>query len=116
MVHLNTNDLAHILEQIRIAEDHSRLIAEGVDPGAALSQLVSSPLIPYGLRTVDGSFNNFQPGMERFGASDEVMTRLLTPVYNAAACVFGDHRGGPVEHRAGDHGRTTSGTRCTRSG
>ncbi|MBW4975574.1 hypothetical protein KZZ08_18230 [Roseovarius mucosus] len=84
MVHLNTNDLAHILEQIRIAEDHSRLIAEGVDPGAALSQLVSSPLIPYGLRTVDGSFNNFQPGMERFGASDEVMTRLLTPVYNAA--------------------------------
>lgn len=84
MVYLNTNDLAHILEQIRIAEEHSRLIAEGVDPGVALSQLVTSPLIPYGLRTVDGSFNNFQPGMERFGASDEVMTRLLTPVYNAA--------------------------------
>lgn len=84
MVHLNTNDLAHILEQIRIAEEHSRLMAEGVDPGVALSQLVTSPLIPYGLRTVDGSFNNFQPGMERFGASDEVMTRLLTPVYNAA--------------------------------
>ena len=77
MVHLNTNDLAHILEQIRIAEEHSRLIAEGVDPGVALSQLVTSPLIPYGLRTVDGSFNNFQPGMERFGSSDEVMTRLL---------------------------------------
>ena len=84
MVKLNTNDLAHILEQIRIAEEHSRLIAEGVDPGEALSQLVTSPLIPYGLRTVDGSFNNFQPGMERFGASDEVMTRLLTPVYNPA--------------------------------
>lgn len=84
MVHLNINDLAHILEQIRIAEEHSRLIAEGGDPGEVLSQLVSSPLVPYGLRTVDGSFNNFQPGMERFGASDEVMTRLLTPVYNAA--------------------------------
>ena len=46
MVHLNTNDLAHILEQIRIAEEHSRLMAEGVDPGVALSQLVTSPLIP----------------------------------------------------------------------
>lgn len=84
MVHLNTNDLAHILEQIRIAEEHSRLIAEGGNPGESLAQLVSSPLIPYGLRTVDGSFNNFQPDMERFGASDEAMTRLLTPVYNAA--------------------------------
>ncbi len=95
MVHLNTNDLAHILEQIRIAEEHSRLIAEGVDPGAALAQLVTSPLVPFGLRTVDGSFNNFQPGMERFGASDEVMQRLLTPVFNPAEP---DRTGNPTSY------------------
>jgi Ca2+-binding RTX toxin-like protein len=84
MVQLNRNDLDFILKQIKIAEAHTAAIESGVDPRIALEQLVSSPLLPYGLRTVDGSFNNFQPNMTHFGSSDQVMSRLLTPNYAAA--------------------------------
>ncbi|WP_457585094.1 peroxidase family protein [Ensifer canadensis] len=84
MVQLNRNDLDFILKQIKIAEAHTAAIENGVDPRVALEQLVSSPLLPYGLRTVDGSFNNFQPNMTHFGSSDQVMSRLLTPNYAAA--------------------------------
>ncbi|HCO54869.1 MAG TPA: heme peroxidase [Pelagibacterium sp.] len=84
MAKLDRNDLDFILKQIKIAEEHSALIEQGVDPREALEQLVSSPLLPFGLRTVDGSFNNFQPDMIQFGAGDEAMTRLLTPDYNPA--------------------------------
>ncbi|MBV7407546.1 peroxidase family protein [Maritimibacter sp. DP1N21-5] len=100
MVTLNTNDLAHILAQIQLSEEHTRLINEGMDPGAALAQLLSSPLVPYGLRTVDGSFNNFQPGMERFGASDEVMVRLLTPNY--ADAEINQRTGQPTSYQQAD--------------
>ncbi len=90
MVMLNTDDLSHILNQIKIAEAHTQLMgALGPNPtdaqiAAALATLVASPLMPFGLRTVDGSFNNFLPGMERFGSSDQVMDRLLTPNYGDA--------------------------------
>lgn len=84
MAKLDRNDLDFILKQIKIAEDHTALIEQGVDPRAALEQLVSSPLVPFGLRTVDGSFNNFQPGMVHFGSADEAMKRLLTPSFQAA--------------------------------
>ncbi|WP_104668755.1 peroxidase family protein [Ensifer adhaerens] len=84
MVKLNRNDLEFILKQIKIAEAHTAAINGGADPRAALEQLVSSPLLPYGLRTVDGSFNNFQPNMTQFGSSDETMVRLLTPNYAPA--------------------------------
>ncbi|MBX9468889.1 MAG: hypothetical protein KL839_14045 [Rhizobium sp.] len=77
MVQLNKNDLDFILRQIRIAEAHVEAYNAGVDPRVALEQLVSSPLLPYGLRTVDGSFNNFQPGMTHFGSADQPMVRLL---------------------------------------
>ncbi|WP_417584377.1 peroxidase family protein [Pelagibacterium sp.] len=84
MAKLDRNDLDFILKQIKLAEEHSALIAQGVDPREALEQLISSPLLPFGLRTVDGSFNNFQPDMIHFGAGDEAMTRLLTPDYSPA--------------------------------
>ncbi|NRP20186.1 Hemolysin, chromosomal [Ensifer adhaerens] len=84
MVQLNRNDLDFILKQIKIAEAHTAAIEGGADPRTALEQLVSSPLLPYGLRTVDGSYNNFQPNMTHFGSSDQVMARLLTPNYAAA--------------------------------
>ncbi|SIR16159.1 Animal haem peroxidase, partial [Rhizobium sp. RU33A] len=77
MVQLNKNDLDFILRQIKIAEAHVEASNAGVDPRVALEDLVSSPLLPYGLRTVDGSFNNFQPGMTRFGSADQPMVRLL---------------------------------------
>jgi hypothetical protein len=34
-------------------------------------------VLPYGLRTVDGTWNNLLPGMERLGAADNVMPRLV---------------------------------------
>ncbi|MEH6720781.1 MAG: peroxidase family protein, partial [Aurantimonas endophytica] len=84
MAKLVRDDLDFILKQIKIAEAHSEAIAKGADPREALEQLVSSPLLPFGLRTVDGSFNNYQPGMVHFGSADEAMIRLLTPDYNPA--------------------------------
>lgn len=84
MVQLNKNDLDFILRQIKIAEAHVAAIDAGTDARVALEQLVSSPLLPYGLRTVDGSFNNFQPGMEHFGSADQPMVRLLDAQFNAA--------------------------------
>ncbi len=84
MVQLNKNDLDFILRQIKIAEAHVAAYDAGTDPRVALEQLVSSPLLPYGLRTVDGSFNNFQPGMTRFGSADQPMVRLLDAQYSTA--------------------------------
>jgi Ca2+-binding RTX toxin-like protein len=84
MVQLNKNDLDFILRQIKIAEAHVAAIDAGTDPRVALEQLVSSPLLPYGLRTVDGSFNNFQPGMTHFGSADQPMVRLLDAQFAAA--------------------------------
>ena len=85
MVTLIKQDLEFILKQIKIAEEHASLINQGIDPGLALNQLVSSPLLPFGLRTVDGSYNNFQPDLIHSGASDVAMKRLLTPSYEVAA-------------------------------
>ncbi|EKF60343.1 heme peroxidase, partial [Agrobacterium albertimagni AOL15] len=84
MVQLNKNDLDFILRQIKIAEAHVAASNAGTDPRIALEQLVSSPLLPYGLRTVDGSFNNFQPGMTRFGSADQPMVRLLDAQFSTA--------------------------------
>ncbi len=84
MVKLNTHDLSFILDQIRIAEAHNALIA-GFTPddyaeddpvGDALRTLVDSPLLPHGLRTVDGSYNNLVPGREQWGMSGEPFPRL----------------------------------------
>ena len=63
MVQLVKHDLEYILKQIKIAEQHAA--------GTPLSELVDNPLLPYGLRTVDGSYNNLVPGREQWGASDQ---------------------------------------------
>ena len=98
MVHLNKHDLEFILKQIRIAEAHSAAIANGEDPAVALARIVNAvgapngvgngvtqaSLVPYGLRTVDGSYNNFTPNRVDFGSSDQIMDRLLDPVFRPA--------------------------------
>ncbi|WGV15870.1 peroxidase family protein [Fuscovulum ytuae] len=84
MVTLNLNDLAHILEQIKIAEAHSAAIAGGADARASLEALITNPLIPTGLRTVSGVLNNYTVGYTGNGAADELMQRLLTPEFNVA--------------------------------
>lgn len=73
---LNTHDLEFILKQIKIAEAHTA--------GTPLTELVDNPLVPYGLRTVDGTYNNIIPGREWVGSSDQTMPRLLDPVFRPA--------------------------------
>ena len=57
MVTYIRSDLDFILQQILIAEQHAA--------GADLSTLVPNSFVPFGLRTVDGSFNNLFPGQRR---------------------------------------------------
>lgn len=86
-VKLNKHDLEFILKQIEISEVHSAQIAgvSGADAtsdiGDALRGLVDSPLLPYGLRTVDGSYNNLVPGREQWGSSGEPFPRITTPTW-----------------------------------
>ncbi|QYX56459.1 hypothetical protein K1T73_15610 [Roseovarius sp. SCSIO 43702] len=89
-VKLNVADLEFFLRQVKISEAHAagtpltevyvdadgNVVPEGT-PGAVPA--LSSPLVPYGLRTVDGSLNNLLPGRETWGAADEAMPRMLTP-------------------------------------
>ena len=90
MVALVRHDLEFILRQIKIAEAHSagtpltaiRVDAQGnvtTDPNAALA--ISHPLAPYGLRTVDGSYNNLVEGRGQWGAADNPFPRLTAPQY-----------------------------------
>ncbi len=84
---VTASDMSFILKQIKIAENHA-VTATPTNPcggllGTAPDQ-VPSPLIALGLRTVDGSCNNLQPGQETFGAADQIFPRLTTPVFNAA--------------------------------
>jgi hypothetical protein len=58
----DTEDLDSILKQIKIAERHAA--------GENQADLIPNASLPWGLRTVDGSFNNLIPGQEDFGAVD----------------------------------------------
>jgi len=82
---VTASDLSYILDQIKIAEHHAAL-ATASDPCAGLlGDTVPSPLIGLGLRTVDGSCNNLQPGQEQFGAAGQVFPRLATADFNRPA-------------------------------
>ena len=99
---LNQHDLEFVLKQIKIAEAHSngiplteiRLDAAGrvitdpndpaYNPASAVfdpdaPRAIPDPHTPYGLRTVDGSYNNIIEGRELWGAADQVMPRMFDP-------------------------------------
>jgi Ca2+-binding RTX toxin-like protein len=90
MVQLTKHDLTFILKQIKISELHSagtpltqiRLDANG-NPvlGNTGAFAIPDPLAPYGLRTVDGSYNNLNPGRESWGAADNPFPRLTDPYW-----------------------------------
>ncbi|MFL6177116.1 MAG: hypothetical protein ACJ715_10730, partial [Ornithinibacter sp.] len=95
-------DLAFILKQIKIAEAHSAVLAAqgpgpSTDPVRCQSMIgtgpnqIESPLVSFGLRTVDGSCNNLQPGQATYGAADQTFPRLTNPVFKTAedATAFG---------------------------
>ncbi|MDM0025408.1 peroxidase family protein [Variovorax saccharolyticus] len=77
--HLNLDDITRILANIKIAERH-------VESGyAQLTDEMGNPLgnlVPFGLRTVSGQYNNLVN--IDYGSSDQLMPRLLTPDFNAA--------------------------------
>jgi Ca2+-binding RTX toxin-like protein len=85
MVKLIQHDLEFILKQIKVAEAHSAAIegVSGTDSvsqiGDELRELVDNPLLPSGLRTVDGSYNNIVPGREMWGASGQPFPQLTNP-------------------------------------
>lgn len=66
-------DLQFILDQIKIAEQHAA--------GVPLSSLIPDPHVPWGLRTVDGTYNNLVAGRETWGSADQPMPRLLDPSF-----------------------------------
>jgi Ca2+-binding RTX toxin-like protein len=72
-IHLITADLQFILDQIKIAEQHTA--------GADLLDLIANARLPFGLRTVDGSLNNLVQGQDEFGGSDNTFPRLLDPFF-----------------------------------
>src|SRR5215831_12462506 len=79
------SDLEFILAQIQIAERNAA--------GESLLDILPNVQVPWGLRTVDGSFNNLvfneNLGIDQtqFGAADTVFTRLLQPVFRTADSV-----------------------------
>lgn len=83
MVQLTKHDLNFILAQIKIAEAH----AAGGDLAALVAGyngndgFAQAHLLPYGLRTVDGSYNNLLPGRENWGAADQSFPGIFTPQY-----------------------------------
>ncbi len=84
---LNASDIRFIRDQIRIAERHVTTLSAtnpcGTLLGTAPNQ-VGDPSLPFGLRTVDGTCNNLQPGQTKFGAADELFPRMLTPDFKQA--------------------------------
>jgi Ca2+-binding RTX toxin-like protein len=94
---LNASDLAFILKQIKIAEQHAgpngKLLGTGADQ-------VSTPRLPYGLRTVNGTFNNLveTPNQSLFGSADQPFPRLLAPFFPSADAASQDYDGpGPAQ-------------------
>src|SRR3954452_16488947 len=85
---VTASDLSYILKQIKIAENHVDKTTSATGPCGALlgtgPNQLSSPLLSFGPRTVDGSCNNLVEGKEFVGAADQVFPRLTTPDFKAA--------------------------------
>jgi hypothetical protein len=84
---VTASDLSYILDQIHVAERHF-VSATPQHPcagilGTAADELPSSAS-GVGLRTVDGSCNNLQPGGELFGAADAGFPRLTQAEFGPA--------------------------------
>lgn len=84
---VNKADLEFILKQIQLAESTSK--AYTATPLTILQAIQNAfnvsasdaAILPFGLRTVDGSDNNLLPGGSEFGAADTLFPRLTDPVF-----------------------------------
>ncbi|WP_295628923.1 peroxidase family protein [uncultured Nitrosomonas sp.] len=79
MANFSRTDLDFLLEQIAIADADSA--AQQAGTFNALPGLVGDPVLSFGLRNVDGSYNNLVNGQSLFGAADRVFPRLLAPEF-----------------------------------
>ena len=86
MASMIRSDLDFVLQQILIAEAHAA--------GADLVSLLPNTFAAFGLRTVDGSYNNLMPGQTDFGAADQEFPRLVEAEYRDD--LDGDNVGFPV--------------------
>ena len=97
---INIDDLQFILKQIKTAEATSigytnaptTILQAIIDANGGTAQ--TAVLLPAGLRTVDGTFNNlliaptgtpgtpgYNPGTSKFGAADTLFPRLTNPIF-----------------------------------
>lgn len=109
-------DLHFVLQQIDIAEAHARKVADGNPNATPLCSshaqfddavdvqvwyepngdpCVGSPLLPHGLRTVDGRWNNLHEGQTHYGAAREVFPRMLEAEFRDAEPIPNGAPGGP---------------------
>ena len=91
MVQFIRSDLDFILQQILYAEQLTSLTApDGSLSSADILSVLPNVQVPWGLRTVDGSFNNLvineTLGIDQtlYGAADTTFPRLTTPVFQTA--------------------------------
>ena len=92
MADFNVGDLQFILQQIKISEALANHTLLDGTPFTGTQEeltaiLIPNPLLPWGLRTVDGSGNNISlPGVrDNWGAADQLFPRLLEQDLNAAS-------------------------------
>ena len=74
------SDLEFMLQQIKISENH----AAGNPLSGNGPFQIANPMLMYGVRTVDGTYNNLQPGQSHFGAADQVFPRATTALFRSA--------------------------------
>src|SRR5262245_65500157 len=86
-------DLEFILNQSIIAERNAA--------GESLIDILPNVEVPWGLRTVDGTFNNLVPLQSEFGAADNTFPTLADPTFNTAQPVTFDPDG-PGGQAVGD--------------
>ena len=87
MVTYIRSDLDFILAQIKIAEEHA-LFEQGLPGGRPLFTGANASIpannISWGLRTVDGTYNNLIPGRTDWGSADQPFPDLMDPEYRTA--------------------------------
>ncbi|MDF1599319.1 peroxidase family protein [Mesorhizobium sp. YIM 152430] len=100
MVTLVRHDLEFILKQIVIAEQHAS--------GTPLTDLIEHPLLPYGLRTVDGSYNNLVAGREQWGASQQPFLPLTNADHRTGSGSMGSAYAHATNNNNNDYGQSGS--------
>ena len=67
MANLSRTDLDFLIQQIVISENDSAAQRNG--NFGALPGLVGDPVLWFGLRNVNGTYNNLEPGQSAFGSA-----------------------------------------------